>query len=421
LSATQRTRTPVDFCPRTALFSTVLCLIFLATASVAEVPVVKNGDQPAEGPVTATLQEMWRIGGEDDEENLLGVVNQALTDDEGNVYLLDIQLVEVQVFDPEGLYLRSLGKRGDGPGEVRNAFGTLFLPDGNLGLIQGFPGRIVKVDLEGLPAGEMRPGGDDPSAGGFFVLRSSAVVGSQKVLGGMKMTRGDNTRTADHFIATYNLDGSESVRYVDKTTVRDFGRLEISEKDEFFPLQGGWALGPDGRVYVGSARNEYRIDIYGPEGGLEKTITREYESCRRTSAETERARELMMPRRRRNRNAINVVVEPTERDILSMRVDPEGQLWVLPSRGTRDQAEGIHSTWDVFDSSGSFVQQVAFACEGDGQKDALFFPGNGLAVLVREHTEAMFAFLGRGAENPEEQDDDAEARPMEVICYKILP
>lgn len=407
--------------PGGAFIGAALAVFFLQAAALADVPVIANGNQPAEGRVTVQLEEMWRIGGEDDEENLLGVVNQVLTDDGGNIYLLDIQLVEVQVFDPEGNYMRSLGKMGDGPGEVRNAFGALFLPDGNLGLIQGFPGRIVKVDLEGLPAGEMRPGGDDPSAGGFFVLRSAASVGNQLVLGGMKITRGDNSRTANHFIALHGPDGMETTRYLEKITVRDFGRLEISEKKEFFPVQGGWALGQDGRVYVGPARNEYKVDIYGADGDHLNTITRKYNSWKRTSTEKERARELMMPFRRRNRNSINVVVEPTERDILSMRVDPEGNLWVLPSRGTREQEEGIHSTWDVFDGSGSFVRQVAFACEGDGQKDTLFFPGGGLAVLVREHAEAMFAFLGRGAENPEDQDEDAEARPLEVICYKILP
>ena len=419
MSSPERIPTCVTTSPRATLTGAAILLLFLQTAALADFPVVANGDQPAEGLMTVQLQELWRIGGEDDEENLLGVVNQVLSDDEGNVYLLDIQLVEVQVFDPEGNYVRSLGKRGDGPGEVRNAFGALFLPDGNLGLIQGFPGRIVKVDLQGLPAGEMRPGGDDPSAGGFFVLRSSAVAGTQLVLGGMKITRGDNSRTANHFISAHGPDGLESVRFLEKTTVRDFSRSEISEKKEFFPVQGGWALGQDGRVYVGPARNEYAIDVYGPRGDHQKTITRKYESWKRTSAETERARELMMPFRRRNRNSINIVVEATERDILSMRVDPEGRLWVLPSRGIQEQEEGIHSTWDVFDDSGTFVSQVAFACEGDSQKDTLFFPGGGLAVLVREHAEAMFAFLGRGADNPADEDEDTEARPLEVICYKM--
>jgi hypothetical protein len=402
-----------------AWLATVGLLLILPNAGWAAAPVITNDETPAGGLTELQLEELWRIGGEDDEENLLGVIDRVLADDDGNVYLLDIQLVEVQVFGPDGVYRQSLGKRGDGPGEIRNVSGALFLPDGTLGLVQGFPGRIVKVDLAGLPAGELRPGGDDPSAGGFFALRSAAAVGNHLVLGGARITRGDNSRTATNFLSAHEPGGAETVRYLEMVSVRDFGRMEFSEKDEFFPGRGGWALAADGRVYVAAARNEYRIEVYGPGGEHERSITRPYDPWKRTDAETERAREMMMPFRRRNRNAINIVVEPTERDILDIRVDPQGQVWVLPSRGIREQGEGIHSTWDVFNSAGVFSRQVAFICEGDGQKDALFFPGGGLAVLVKEHSEAMFAFRGRGADNPDQDDEDTEASPLEVICYRI--
>jgi hypothetical protein len=395
--------------------------LFLATVTVARaaVPVVVNEDQPKGGREEIRLEELWRIGGEQDEENLLGVIDWALADNQGNVYLLDIQLVEVQVFSPAGAYLRSLGQRGDGPGELRNVSAALFLPDGNLGLVQGFPGRIVKVDLDGLPAGELRPGGDDPSTGGFFSLRSAAAKGVHLVLGGARITRGEGTRTVTSFIAAHTLAGAETARYLEDVNVRDMGRLEFSEKDSYFPGRGGWALDADGRVFVAPARNEYRIEVFGPDGDHEMTINRKYESWRRTTAETDRAREMMMPFRRRNRNPVNIVVEPTERDILDIRVDPQGLIWVLPSRGIREQVEGVHSTWDVFDSSGVFSRQVAFVCEGNGQKDALFFPGGDLAVLVKEHSEAMFAFRSRGADNPEDEPEEVEARPLEVICYRF--
>jgi hypothetical protein len=406
---------------RNCLLGMGFLMFSLQPASQAAVPVVTNGDVPADGLLKVQLEELWRIGGEEDEENLLGVIDRVLVDDDGNIYLLDIQLVEVQVFDPDGEYVQSLGKQGDGPGEVRNARDVLFLPDGTVGLIQGFPGRIIKVDLAGLPAGELRPGGNDPSAGGFFALRSAASVGDRLVLGGAKITRGENSRTATNFIAAFDQDGAEGVRYLESVNVREFGRMEISEKGDFFPGQGGWALAGDGRLYVAPARNEYLIEVYRPDGVLERTFTRKYESWKRTPVEAERAREMMMPFRRRNRNAINLVMEPTERDILNIRLDRQGQLWVLPSRGIRQQDEGIHSTWDVFDSSGAFSRQVAIACEGDGQKDALFFPGGGLVVLVREHADAVFAFRGRGADNPEAEEEDTDVRPLEVICYRISP
>jgi len=367
------------------------------------------------------MQELWRIGGLDDDENLLGVVNKVFGDDDGNLYLLDIQLTEVQVFDGDGQYVRSLGKRGDGPGELRSVVDALLLPDGTVGLIQPFPGKIVKVDLAGLPAGELRPGGNDPTQGGFFAIRSAAAHDEDLIISGLKITRGENSRTATNFIGQLGMDGGEGRRYAEMINVREFGNSRIVEADEFFPHENGWTLAPDGRVVVAPLRNEYRLEFHAPDGTPEMVITCEYAPVKRTSAELARAEAMMMPWRRRNRANIDFVMEATEPDILQFHVTADGRLWVLPSRGVRDQQPGIHSTWDVFDAAGNFERRVAFACDADGMQDALFFPGGDLVVVVKEHKEALWAFQGRGAESPDAEDEDAEASPLEVICYRISP
>jgi len=399
---------------------TLAAVLAPTTAAVAG-PKVENGAEPNQPVQTMPMTELWRIGGLDDEENLLGVINKVFRDDAGQLYLLDIQLTEVQVYDSEGLFVRTLGKRGDGPGELRFVTDALILPDGNVGLVQPFPGKIVKVDLAGLPAGELRPGGDDPTAGGFFAIRSAASVGSELVISGLKISRGENSRTALNFIGQINDDGSEGPHYAEMTNVREFGNSRIVEKTEFFPHVNGWTLTPDGRIVVAPARNEYRLEVYAPDGSGLMTITRQYESVKRTGAELERAKGMMMPWRRRNRNNIDFVMEATEPDILQFHVAADGRLWVLPSRGTRNQAAGVHSTWDVFDTAGNFERQVAFACDADGQQDAIFFPGGDLVVVVKEHKEALWAFQGRGAENPEDEPEDLEASPLEVICFRIDP
>ena len=401
--------------------SWALCLMLAVAGSrstLGQPPTLANTDQPAAGHRVLQLEELWRIGGLDAAENLLGVVDKVLADDQGNLYLLDIQLTEVQVFDSGGTYLRSLGGPGDGPGEIRRATDLVFLPDGTVGLVQGFPGRIVKVDQEGLPAGEFRLGGDDPSAGGFYGLQRARSLGGGLVLSGVRVSRGETQRTATHFISRFGLDEVEQVVYLEKTTVREMGRGGFVEKDEFFPHRGGWTLGPDGQVYVAPRRNSYLVDVYGPQGDLQRSFSRQYESLRRTDEELARARESMIPFRRRNRRAPEVVVEPTERDILEMRAAGGGKLWVLPSRGIKEQPEGIHSTWDVFDPQGVFTETVSVACEGQGGRDALFFVGNGLVVLVKEHAEAMQAFRGQG---DQEENADLDARPLEVVCYRIAP
>ncbi len=384
-------------------------------------PVIDNPATAANGSKNLHLEEMWRIGGDDDEENLLGVVSRVLADDQDNIYLLDIQLTEVMVFDVNGEYKLSLGAQGEGPGEIRRAADVLFMPDGTVGLVQGFPGKIVKVDHEGIPAGEFRPGGDDPSTGGFFALRGAASRGGRMVFSGARITRGEKSRTADNFVASFDENGAQLNLFHHTTSVRQFRGQDYSEKKEFFPHQDGWALAADGRVYITQERNSYEIMVYTPNADLQFTIKRPYKSYKRTSEEKKLAEDGMMPWRRRNRHRFNFVVEPTEPDIIRMRVADDGRLWVLTSRGLRDQPEGVHSTWDVFDNTGHFEQTVAVHCEGVGLRDKLFFAGDDLMVLVKQYADAMKAFQGQTREDEEVMDEEIEVLPLEVICYRVIP
>lgn len=402
----------------------MLLLLGLSLASapiVFSAPVIDNPEKPANGVETMHLEEMWRIGGEDDEDVLLGVVSRVLADDQDNVYLLDIQLTEVMVFDPDGEYMQSLGSQGEGPGEIRRAAGVLFMPDGTVGLVQGFPGKIVKVDLAGIPAGEFRPGGDDPAAGGFFALRGAASRGGRLVFSGARITRGENSRTAVNFVASFNEDGAQNNLFYETTSVRQFRGQDYSEKKEFFPHEDGWALGPDGRVFVSKERNSYEIMVYAPDGTLERTVKRPYKSYKRSSEEMKTAEDGMMPWRRRNRSRFNFVVEPTEPDIIRLRVADDGRLWVLSSQSLRNQPEGVHSTWDVFDNGGGYEKTVAIECEGVGLRDKIFFAGDNMVVLVKQYADAVKAFQGQSREDEEADDEEIEILPLEVICYRIIP
>lgn len=81
----------------------------------------------------ATLEPEVSIGELDGpEEYLFGRVTSIAVDDQLNVYVLDWQVQQILQYDERGDYVRTLARRGEGPGELDDADQMMFLPDGRL-------------------------------------------------------------------------------------------------------------------------------------------------------------------------------------------------------------------------------------------------------------------------------------------------
>ena len=405
------------------LLSLVLAAAGTATAAeqvtVDGVLHVRNGAKPSGGVRTLALQEIWRAGGEDDEESIFGLITRVVADPAGNVYLLDTQLHQVHVFDSKGAFTRTLSREGEGPGEVRYPVDMLFMPDGTLGLVQTFPGRIVCVDLQDNPAKTFVPGGDAPAEGGFLTLSDVQGRAGRLVLGGVESTinQTEGFQVRDNFIRSYAADGKPLVTYAHKSRKYEFSKLSIDEETEYFPQFRKWVLGNDGRVYVASQRNTYAIDVYAPDGKLERVIERQYVNWNRTPDEHALVESIMTAQLRNIPFPVEHSVSKTEETINSMMLGDDGNLWVLSSRGWHEQPAGILATYDVFTPAGDFVEQVRVSCPGDGSKDALMEGGKGRFVVVKGFTDAMVTLQTQGAAGGTEEGE--EPAPMEIICYGV--
>ncbi|MBD3336657.1 MAG: hypothetical protein GF355_14185 [Candidatus Eisenbacteria bacterium] len=375
---------------------------------------IRNDATPSEGRTTVELEELWRIGGADSEE-IFGLISQVETDEDGNVYLLDSQLSEVKVYSPDGEYLKTLSREGEGPGEVRQPNDMVLLPDGTLGLAQTFPGKIVKIDLEGNPAGSLTLGGADPTQGGFVVLLDASSRAGNLVLAGVKIGQSDQpgVQLRTNFLSRYSLDGEELVTYLEKPATLDFTDLVIDEEEQYFVFPRRWSIGPDGRVFAAAQRDAYAIHVYREEGALDRVIEREFTPRKRTAEELERINAVIEVQTAQLPGEARSSVGETEVAIVGMRVARDGSLWVVSSRGNFEQPEGVMLTYDVFDPEGHFKRQISMACEGDGAEDWLLFPGEDRAFLIKGLIDAAVAMQGAGA------GGDEDAMPMEVVCYKV--
>jgi hypothetical protein len=408
---------------RLVVFLPVLCLLIYSypayggeEVTIEDVLHIKNSSAPAEGVEIIELEELWRAGG-DDEDVLFGLITQVISDDEGNVYLLDTQLSEVPVFGPDGELLRTLSRQGEGPGETNRPVDMLFMPDGSIGLVQSFPGKIVKVTKGGEPAGTFTVGGDDPTQGGFALFLDAKQAAGNLVIGGMRIVvnQAEGSQVRTNFLASFSDDGKETVRYLELDQTMNFANLKIEEKNQYFVHFRHWALGPDGRVYTAPHRNQYAIEVFKPDGTKDRVIEREFESWKRTEKDMARVNSIADAQKRQSPIEFEVELCETEPDVSSLRIASDGSLWVLSSRSTREQLEGVMATYDVFDADGHFIKQVAVKCDGDGQEDGLIFVGDDRILHVTGFLDAVVALQGGSVAEAEGE----EPEPMEAICYKI--
>jgi len=376
---------------------------------------VQNPSQPTESPSTSQPEEIWRIGGDDDEDVVFGVLDGVVADASGNVYLLDIQLSEVLVYTADGEYVRTIGREGEGPGEFRRPTGVFIAPAGQVAVVQAMPGKIVLLTPEGDPAGVYPvPAPDD----GVQFFEGAARAGDQIVVAPRRFSRRETGADITSVLIRVDTGGNQTAQYLEQHIAREFAVTEMDEKAVSGTLE--WSVSPDGRVLLSDDFDSYRIRVLRPDATVDRVIEREYEHRARSAEEMERRtpRVGMGGRRgRHGRPRVEVKPSKTDRDILQMFPRDSGSVWVLNSRGAYDVADGAMATFDVFDADGHFVRQITLRGEGDFDKDEFHIVGNRLYVVtgVRSARAAM-----RGAES-EKPVEDEEIVPMAVICYDLGP
>jgi YD repeat-containing protein len=405
-------------------FSLLLAGVFLMSAATAiaawdgqvtetdGVTTVINPEAPAMGVVQQVLEEQWRRGGDDD-EIFFGTIGEFLHDADGNLYLLDGQLSEIQVFDPEGEHLRTIGRQGEGPGEFQNGADMFWAPGGEIGVVQAWPGKIVMITTEGDPGPTFslpyRDGG-----GWQSVTRATGSLGNI-VLAGTAWTREDGKQLQFTYLKTYDAAGNLVATFTEDSRETQFGGYEFIEQ-EYVDFQRRWAVAPDGRVAAALTFDEYRIHVWKADGTLDRIIERpDYESVKRTGDEKEFFQKMYDSFTRWNRGSTFRVSEEHQA-VGRVFFRDDGTLWVQSSSHQWRPGEGVFTSFDVYDAMGRFQQQVDLIADADAVEDGLFFVGNNAYVV----TDLMNAVMARFA-GGEGEESDMEAEPVEVVAFRFEP
>ena len=126
---------------------------------------------PSRSDATCTLgdEPIFRVGNdESDEATWFSTVRGVGRLSDGSVAVLDRLSAEIRIFDANGRHVRSMGRRGEGPGEFRSAWKLWVLPGDTLWAGDYRPWRynVFTADGEWVRAVEMQPPYINPSRRG---------------------------------------------------------------------------------------------------------------------------------------------------------------------------------------------------------------------------------------------------------------
>lgn len=402
------------------LAALALCLVALPAVAqwtgeerdVDGVTHVLNPADPILPPQTVELEEMWRLGGYSDApEEFFGVISDIVADEQNNFFVLDLQLSEVRIFDQGGMYVTTIGREGEGPGEFRMPMDLNVMPDGTIGVVQPRPSKMVLLTESGDPAGDYTI---EPRGEGFASLSSATTTGGNIAilynLGNPDREKQRFTRTTR--LSVFDAEGNEIEEVISHVTSSSFGNREYAEK-EWTDFGRAWSASSEGTIVVRTSLTDYEVGVWNADGTPRHVIRRAFEPVVRSAAAIERAEARWAASIGRWVQNPSFEMLPEEFPVQDVHAREDGTVWVRDAVGTHSRGDGELASYDVFDAAGRYERRITMNGDFDPENDGIFLSGNYLLV-VTDLVSAREAMMG-GIDAETENDAD----PMEIICYRM--
>lgn len=328
------------------------------------------------------VQEEVRIGELDGaDEYTFGRITDVAVAADGRIYVLDGQALNVRIFAPDGAHLRTFGRSGGGPGELKQPGGMVFLADGRL-LVRD-PGNtrmnIYSADGEALTTW--------PIPGGFFTSAPVFTDRAGRVYSDVIVERDSVTRQFK--VGLMRMDAEGTVLDTIRRPYADYQAPTVSAQRvsaqgssmsmsnvPFWP-QAVSTLNREGE-FVGGISDRYAVDTWRADGTVLR-LARDVAPAAVDPAEAQTAVE-RTTRSMRNLDAAwkwNAPEPPATKPFFrEVRVGEDGRIWVQlsqpavrqpPDPDARPDPNGLPAldswiepmAYDIFEGDGRFVGTVA--------------------------------------------------------------
>lgn len=316
-----------------------------------------------------TTEEILTIGEAAGDANYqFGQITGVDVMSDGRIAVLDAQAQRVQIYGPDGAWERTIGGPGNGPGEFSAQTAALYVGRGD---------TIVVADMGNQRINLVPPEGEPTS---FPIRFEQGIPMSFEMAGDGDLVSQRRTinpaapagESPDDLILKQAYDG----------TVRD--TLLTPERGGTFEMSGGmpritlFAAEPQWTLLTGerlafATNDEFRINVYGPDGELQRIVTFPLVAQPVTEGNEQTIRQLVrdaweeagMPREAADQMMGALSFAEYWPAFTRMRGGPGGTLWVQRIRQLDDMSEEERESWnpqldqgapewDVFEEDGRY-------------------------------------------------------------------
>jgi hypothetical protein len=307
------------------------------------VTVVKNPAQPIYSKDVFKLEEDLTIENvEGEEEYTFQDITHIYVDEDENIYVSDSKAGHIKVFDKNGNDLRTIGKKGQGPGEFVYPFEILVLPQGELMVNDLNQLRAHFFSLDGKFLRQF-------STSTMMMFRRPRVDSKGNIIVGHVIAGDDIQTVLKKLDSDLNPILTLATRPVISRPPAIIQYFEVNRSTNFV-----WDVGPDDNIIWGVFDN-YEIFVSNPEGKLIRKIVKEFDGIKINEEEKEKLIKAWF-----GNNPVppqvNLKFPPVYPPFFRITCDEEGRIFAQTYEKTEDEEEDYY---DVFDSEGKYIVRIS--------------------------------------------------------------
>jgi len=294
------------------------------------VTVVTNPKEPMYGEKVFSLEEelsIGEVGGR--EEYMFSEIGTLAVDDEERIYVSDRKETYIKVFNQDGVYLMTIGRKGQGPGEFERISGMQITHQKELLVFDMSMRRLSFFTADGklietLSISELRPFELNVDSRRNFIIQSVAL----------DLLTNQSISELKIYDAELNLL---------KTIASPSPSNLFNPFDPFFI----WKLAKNDNIVYGY-NEAYELQILDSGGKLIRKIVKEYDHVKITKEEKQEAEKTYSPP--------NKIDYPPFRPAYQyFTLDNEGRIYVQTFEKIENGNGYYH---DIFDPEGRYIAKI---------------------------------------------------------------